>query len=135
MYNFIFAFIIINLNMNLKKTILISILSLFVVFFLLPSYSALANDTIKITPPGGDNSALSSPENLTKSIINYVLGIVGLISVVVVIYGGFLIQTSGGKEDQRKKGIQALTYALIGLVIALAAFAIVNIVGRGVTGN
>ena len=61
-------------------------------------------------------------------IINVVLGVLGLLAVVVIIYGGFMYTTSAGDSSKIKKAKDTIMYGVIGLVIALLAFAIVNFV-------
>lgn len=61
-----------------------------------------------------------------KNVVNFALGFLGIIAVVVVIYGGFLYVTAAGKEEQAGKGKKALTYAIIGILIILSSFALVN---------
>ena len=61
-------------------------------------------------------------------IINNVLGVIGLVAVVFVVYGGFLYLTSAGDASKTKKAKETLFYALIGLVIVGLAYAIVNFV-------
>ncbi len=63
-----------------------------------------------------------------KNVVNFGLGFLGIIAVVVVIYGGFLYVTAAGKEEQAGKGKKALTYAIIGILIILSSFALVNTV-------
>ena len=77
---------------------------------------------------GGQTSARA----LILTIVNFFLGFLGLIAVLMVIYGGVLIVTSAGKEDQATKGKKILTYAAIGIVIILLSFAFVStILGAG----
>lgn len=61
-------------------------------------------------------------------IINAVLGVIALVAVVFVIYGGFLYLTSAGDPSKVKKGKDSIMYALIGLVVVGLAFALVNFV-------
>ena len=56
------------------------------------------------------------------------LGVLGLLAVVVIIYGGFMYTTSAGDSSKIKKAKDTIMYGVIGLVIALLAFAIVNFV-------
>jgi len=63
-----------------------------------------------------------------KVIVNVVLGIVGLIAVVVIIVGGINFTTSQGDAGKVKKARDTILYGIIGLVVALLAFAIVNFV-------
>lgn len=52
--------------------------------------------------------------------------IIGVISVVMIIYSGFLYVTSSGDANNVTKAKNTLMYAIIGLVIASLAAAIVN---------
>lgn len=72
---------------------------------------------------GGQTSARA----LILTIVNFFLGFLGLIAVLMVIYGGVLMLTSAG-GDGFGKGKKILTYAAIGLVVILLSFAIVSTV-------
>ena len=67
-------------------------------------------------------------EGNVKNIINAVIGVIGIISVVVIILGGVTYATSQGDPAKVKKGKDTILYGVIGLVVALLAFAIVNFV-------
>ena len=70
-------------------------------------------------------------DNLANSIINIinaVIGILGLVCVVVVIIGGVNYMTSSGDAGKVKKAKDTILYGIIGLVICVLAFAIVNFV-------
>ncbi|MBI5412250.1 hypothetical protein HZA43_03700 [Candidatus Peregrinibacteria bacterium] len=62
------------------------------------------------------------------TIINYFLGILGLVAVGFLIYAGVLMVTSGGNEEQVTKGRKVITYAIIGIVIIVLAYTIVQFV-------
>jgi hypothetical protein len=57
-------------------------------------------------------------------IISQALGILGILSLVIVIYSGFEWMTSGGNEEKAGGARKRLTAAVIGLVIIFSAFAI-----------
>lgn len=61
-------------------------------------------------------------------IVNYALGFLGLIAVLIVLYGGFLYMTALEDDARVTAGKNAIKYALIGIIIILGAFAIVNTV-------
>lgn len=61
-----------------------------------------------------------------KNVVNFALGFLGLLAVIVVIYGGFLYVTAAGNDDQTGKGKKAVMYAVIGILIILSSFALVN---------
>lgn len=69
--------------------------------------------------------------NLTgfiKDIINILLFVLGFIAVLMIIIGGIRYVTSGGDTSAISGAKNTILYAIIGLVIALMAFAIVNFV-------
>ena len=59
---------------------------------------------------------------------NIVLYIVGFISVVMLIWGGIRYIISGGDSKKITDAKNTILYAIIGLIIAVLAFAIVNFV-------
>ena len=61
-------------------------------------------------------------------IINPLLSLVGVIFLVLMIYGGFLWMTAGGNSGQVDKAKNILITAIIGTVIIAAAYAITNFV-------
>ena len=64
----------------------------------------------------------------TRVIINVVLGVLGIVSVAMIILGGIMYTTSQGKPDKIKQAKDIILYAIVGLVVALLSFAIVNFV-------
>ena len=65
---------------------------------------------------------------VANTVIEVVLGFMGVIAVGVIIYGGFLFLSSSGDAGKVKRGQDAIKYGLIGLVVALLAYAIVAFV-------
>ena len=66
--------------------------------------------------------------NTIVDIINAVIGILGLVCVVVMIIGGVNYMTSSGDAGKVKKAKDTILYGVIGLVVCVLAFAIVNFV-------
>ena len=62
---------------------------------------------------------------IVTEIIKIVLRLLGLVGVILVIYGGFMWMTSAGNEEKLKKAKTILRVAIIGLAIVLLAYAIV----------
>ncbi|MEK7516207.1 MAG: hypothetical protein AAB562_01275, partial [Patescibacteria group bacterium] len=56
------------------------------------------------------------------------IGLVGVIFLVLMVYGGFLWMTARGDEQKVEKSKDLITAAVIGLVIVLAAYIITNFV-------
>lgn len=74
----------------------------------------------------GDNS-------IFKNIVNILLFLVGAVSVIMLIFGGIKYVTSGGAQDQVTSAKNTIMYAIIGIIVALLAFAVVNFVVGGLS--
>lgn len=66
--------------------------------------------------------------NIVKWAVNWVLGILSLIALIIVMYGGFLMVTSAGNDETYKKWFTILKYAAIGLILIGVAWFVVSIV-------
>lgn len=73
----------------------------------------------------GSNDDLNK---MMKTIINVILTILGTIAVIMIIIGGIRYTTSNGDASQIKSAKDTIMYAVVGLVVAILAFAIVNFV-------
>jgi hypothetical protein len=69
------------------------------------------------------------------TIINWALAIAFILAVIFLIYGGFQYILSGGNEELAKNGRQAIFNALVGIVIIVLSYVIVQIVYRFVSGS
>jgi hypothetical protein len=82
----------------------------------------------------------STPENLPQLEASQVVGgvltvvywMVGVLSVIFIIIGGFKYVTSGGDPKNTASAKNTILYAVVGVVVAILAFAIVNFVIEGV---
>ena len=68
-------------------------------------------------------------------IFTWIAGVAALISVMAIIYSGFLYMTSTGNPDKVKTAHKALTGAIIGLVIVVLSFVIVIYVQQVLIGT
>lgn len=66
-----------------------------------------------------------SPVEVALYLISWFLGILALIAVVLVLYGGFVWMFSQGNEEKIEKAKLILKNAVIGLIIIMAAWGIV----------
>lgn len=73
---------------------------------------------------------------MVSNVISVALSMLGVIFLVLLIYGGFLWMTARGNEQQVEKAKEVMYSAIIGLVIVLAAYTIsyfvVNSLTKGV---
>ena len=77
-------------------------------------------------------------DELTSSIttiLSNVIAILGLVCVVVMIIGGVNYMISSGDAGKVKKAKDTILYGLIGLVVCVLAFALVNFVLDSILGQ
>ena len=70
----------------------------------------------------------TDPKEMAVSVVKYLMTFLGIIAVVVILYGGFMWMTASGNEDRVDKAKKIIIAGAIGLVVVLAAYAIVNFV-------
>ncbi len=72
-------------------------------------------------------------------LINLMLFIVGILAVIMLIWGGIRYVISGGAADKVKDAKNTILYAIVGLIVAILGYALVNwvisIVGSGSSGT
>ena len=74
----------------------------------------------------GQNLGMEAAKQLFADLTNFVAGTLGTLSFVMLIYAGFLYLTAAQNEDNVAKAKKVIFGALIGIVIAISAFAITN---------
>ncbi len=68
------------------------------------------------------------PQDVAAGIIGWVLGLLAIIALILIIYGGFIWMFSRGNEEEVKKAKDILQGALFGLVVILASYGITSYV-------
>jgi len=79
------------------------------------------------------DTGTSQVQNIIKDVINIFSAIVGIVSVIMIIYGGFKYITSGGDSNNITSAKNTIIYAVIGLVFVAMAQFIVQFVLNKVT--
>lgn len=69
-----------------------------------------------------------SATSMVKIVVNALLYILGAVSVVMIIVGGVRYTTSMGDAKRIETAKDTILYAVVGLVVAILAYAIVNFV-------
>ncbi len=75
-----------------------------------------------------------TPAVIIGTVIKSFLGVVGGLSLVMMVYGGFQWLTSAGNDEKVKRGTQTMMWSIIGLVVVLASYLLVNTVLRFLAG-
>ena len=65
---------------------------------------------------------------IVQTVINTLLSIIGVLAVVMLILGGIRYTTSQGDAKAIESAKNTILYAIIGIVVAFAAWALVNFV-------
>ena len=76
----------------------------------------------------GDDVPQDLAGDVFKNIVNILLFIIGAVSVIMLIYGGIRYTTSGGNANSVTAAKNTIMYSIIGLVVAILAFAVVQFV-------
>ncbi len=88
----------------------------------------LTSEDLGVQYASSTGLTVQDPRVTVAKIIRIVLGFLGTIAVILVIYAGFMWMTSNGNEDKVTKAKNILKAAVIGLVIILSAFAITSFI-------
>ncbi len=75
----------------------------------------------------GPSGAETLPEAIA-SVLTIILGVLGAICVLLVVIAGIMYMTSGGDEARVEKAKNYLIYAIVGLIVAVLGYVIVNTV-------
>ena len=78
---------------------------------------------------GKDQSAdLFGDEGIFRTITNVLLFIIGAVAVIMLIIGGIRYTVSGGDSGAVTSAKNTILYAVVGIIVAVLAYAIVNFV-------
>lgn len=109
-----------------------------------PAYAACEADNIGETGLSGSAECAKGTgqsENLTgesgvfRTVTNILLFIIGAVAVIMLVIGGIRYTISGGDSNQVTAAKNTILYAIIGIVVAILAFAAVNFVIGSFGGN
>ena len=85
-------------------------------------YQACGSGAASEVCAGGDEQV----NGFIKNIVNTLLFIIGALAVIMLIIGGIRYTTSAGNSSQTTAAKNTILYAIVGLVLAIFAYAIVN---------
>ena len=93
---------------------------------------------VQAEAPGGLDDAMEKTQNddmptelfddggIVTTVINTMLFIVGILAVIMIIYAGIRYTTAHGDKGQVESAKNTLMYSIVGLVVAIIAYAVVN---------
>jgi uncharacterized membrane protein len=89
----------------------------------------------EVARANGMPAELVGVNGVFTKITNTILYAVGIISVIMLIYGGLRYVISGGDSKKVTDAKNTIMYAIIGLIIAILSYAIVNFVINAIGGT
>ncbi|MBI5022707.1 MAG: hypothetical protein HZC05_00880 [Candidatus Magasanikbacteria bacterium] len=82
------------------------------------------NDITPLTNPVGDVEV----SFLIGSIVKYILGVVGSIALMIIVYAGIKFMNARGNPEQVKSATQIMLWAGLGLAMIFFSYLILNYV-------
>lgn len=110
-----------------KKAAFLLIFVTLAAFFIFPLL-VFAQASLGIEAGAATGLGSRDLKEIIASVVRIILGFLGIIAVIIIIYGGYTWMTAAGNEDKISNAKRILVNAVIGLVIILAAFGIVSYV-------
>jgi ABC-type Fe3+ transport system permease subunit len=79
----------------------------------------------EVDPEGGEGPEL---QDQIRIVVNILLFLLGAVAVVMIVIGGIRFSTANGDQSAVTSARNTILYAVVGLVVAIMAYAIVNFV-------
>ncbi len=124
----------ISAALGLMVGILLPTLTLFTSFNSLPALAAGGGTSMTLEDGLSSSRGEGVPEELVGTggmfevIVNILLFLIGAVSVIMLIYGGIRYTTSGGNAKSVESAKNTIMYSIIGLIVAILAYAIIQFV-------
>lgn len=86
---------------------------------------------------GGIENPLGNTSTITGlliQVIQFLLGLVGVLALLALIIGGVRIILAFGSEDKLRDGKKIIWWAIVGLIVVIASFAIIRLVAVEILG-
>ena len=109
----------------LKKLLPIFVLSMFVLMIVKPAHGA---GLVPCGGPGEPECNLCLFVQMIVNIIQWLWAFVAVLAMVFIIVGGFMYIFSAGNPELMARAKNVLTWAIVGFVITLCAWLIINMV-------
>ena len=73
--------------------------------------------------------------NIISQTLTWLLGILGFIAVIGFVISGILYLTAAGNETQIEKAKNAMTYSIVGVIVALMGWVIIQAINTWLGGS
>lgn len=82
----------------------------------------------EVKAASGCSGTTTELPDYVQTVLYTIISVLGIVAVIYIIIGGVSYMTSTGDPQKTQKARKTILYAVIGLVICVLAFAIVNFV-------
>lgn len=82
----------------------------------------------KVTAPPGIVTTVKADDPTVRNVFNVVLALAGAVAVAFVVFGGIKYMLSQGEPNEIKQSRDTILYSIIGLVVVVISFMLVNYV-------
>ena len=120
-----------RISKSVGKKIAATLMTAGIAFLMTSPALAALSDTSGLTATGSSAGFRGSDTNLSTIIgrfIGALISLLGMVFVVLLVYGGFTWMTAQGSEEKIKKAKGIVSSAVIGLVVVFASYAIAQAV-------
>ena len=122
-------------NISAITLVTIGFISVFAAPEAFATFAGQVEAGVNATGAGDSGFSITGEGGIVSQVINTMLFAVGVLSVVMLIWGGLRYILSGGNSTSVTAAKNTILYAIVGLIIALFAWAIVNFVVEAATGG
>lgn len=92
--------------------------------------------TVKLDNPIGANAGTDiEVTTILGNIVNSALGIMGGLVLLMIVWGGFTWLTGMGNPEKIKAGTNTITWAVLGAVVVLGSYFLLNLVLKALSGG
>jgi hypothetical protein len=107
-----------------RKLIALQTLGVSFIAGISPTFAAAATPFTLVNPIQG----VTDLRDLINNLLNYMMGFIGIIAVVFMLYSGFKYVTAGGDSKKAGEAKEGITHAVIGIAIAVIGYLLVSLV-------
>lgn len=124
------------MNKDFIKAFVLAVVVSILSFSSIPLIKVSNVSAMDFSVQSGANSARGSDQpaqlfgngGIFQQITNILLFTIGVLSVIMLIIGGLRYVISGGNKDAVNNAKNTILYAIVGLIVALLSFAVINFV-------
>jgi hypothetical protein len=118
------------MNIAKKLFLFLFLFAGLILFFGFPLITLAQADQFGINTLANTELPRADIRDTIANIIKIALGFLGIVVVVLIMYGGFMYMTAGGDSEKIDKGKKILINSVIGLVIIMSAYGITDYIFR-----